>query len=88
MISKKEKAVLECYQSACRVFAECYGEQDCTTEVFVLMQDPEKLIARLEKLGREYGLDHCGSSFQETGHWIWLDAINHAGQLQQMKTIG
>ena len=84
-ISKKEKAVLECYQTACRVFTECYGEQDCTTEVFVLMQDPEKLLARLRKIGHEYGLDHCGSSFQETGHRLWLNAMKYA---EQLKTIG
>lgn len=70
----KTKFACTVFSSMERVYQEISSE-DKSEEIFLLMDDPEKMLRKLDEIGQEYGLNRCNSSFEETGHCYWLAAV-------------
>ena len=74
MISEKEKSLCMAYSSLSSLFSNTYGK-DMSEEIFVLLNNPKKLIIELDRIGNLYGYKECTSSFEEEGHWFWKNAV-------------
>ena len=62
------------FSSMERVYQEVSSD-DKTEEIFLLMDNPVKMLRKLDEIGQKYGLNRCNSSFEETGHCYWLAAV-------------
>jgi hypothetical protein len=73
----REKLACLVFASTERVYTLVYSD-DKDDEIFDLMDDPKQLLKKLADIGREYGVDHCNSSFEEEGYYVWLTAVQDA----------